>query len=94
MVVVYLGSEVFLFWEYDMKTAEVIQLDGTQAVKLPDGYHFDQSTVSIRRQGKAVILEPLALATWPPNFFEAIRIDDPAFGRPRRGQVPPAPALR
>ena len=77
-----------------MKTAEVIQVDGAQAIKLPDGFHFDQATVSIRRQGRAVILEPVAFTTWPPAFFESIRIDDPAVGRPVQGQVPPAPALR
>ena len=76
-----------------MKTVEVIQIDGSQAIKLPEDFRFDQSAVSIRRQGKAVILEPIGLATWPPSFFEEIRIDDPAFDRPDQGQVPPAPAL-
>jgi antitoxin VapB len=76
-----------------MKTVEVIQIDGSQAIKLPEDFRFNQSTVSIRREGKAVILEPIGLVTWPPSFFEAIRIDDPAFHRPDQGQVPPAPTL-
>jgi predicted DNA-binding antitoxin AbrB/MazE fold protein len=28
---------------------------------------------------------------WPAGFFEAIRIEDPAFARPIQGPIPPAP---
>ncbi len=76
-----------------MQTVEIIHTDGTQAVKLPDGFHFEGDTVSIRREGEAVILEPVKPATWPPGFFDSIRIDDPAFTRPEQGQVPLAPSL-
>ncbi len=76
-----------------MKTAEIIRTGGVQAVKLPDGFQFDGDAVSIRREGEAVILEPLKPASWPPGFFDRIRIDDPAFARPTQGQVPPAPSL-
>jgi virulence-associated protein VagC len=76
-----------------MQTAEIIHTDGTQAVKLPDGFHFEGDTVSIRREGEAVILEPVKPATWPPGFFDRIRIDDRAFARPEQGQVPRAPTL-
>jgi hypothetical protein len=31
--------------------------------------------------------------TWPPGFFDAIRIDDPAFQRPDQGELPPPAAL-
>src|SRR5262245_38672935 len=71
---------------------ELFRTDGTQAVKLPDGFHFEGDTVSIRREGEAVILEPLKPSTWPPGFFDHIRIDDPAFARPKQGSVPPAPS--
>ena len=76
-----------------MQTAEIIHTNGTQAVKLPDGFHFEGDVVSIRREGEAVILEPVKAATWPPGFFDRIRIDDPAFTRPEQGPVPPAPPL-
>ncbi len=76
-----------------MKTAEVFHIAGTQAVKLPAGFRFEGETVSIRREGEAVILEPVKPATWPPGFFDSIRIDDPAFARPEQGQVPRAPSL-
>jgi hypothetical protein len=55
-----------------MTITQVFHTDGTQAVKLPDGFHP---------------------AAWPPGFFDSIRIDDPAFGRPEQGPVPPAPFL-
>lgn len=76
-----------------MKTAEVIELQGTQAVKLPDDYRFDGESVWISRQGDAVILQPMKKAQWPATFFEDIRIDDPAFCRPDQGQTPAAPVL-
>ena len=76
-----------------MITTQVFHTDKTQTVKLPDGFHFDGDTVSIRRVGEAVILEPVKPATWPPGFFDSIRIDDPAFGYPEPGPVPPAPSL-
>jgi antitoxin VapB len=76
-----------------MPIAEIIHTDGTQAVKLPTGFHFEGDTVSIRRQGEAVILEPVKPATRPPGFFDRICIDDPAFARPEQGQVPPVPSL-
>lgn len=76
-----------------MKTAEVIQIDGAQAIKLPEDFHFNESTLSIRRHGRGVILEPICPTSWPAGFFESIRIDDPGFARPDQGQTPPAPVL-
>jgi antitoxin VapB len=76
-----------------MHTTQIIHTDGTQAVKLPEGFHFEGDTVSIRREGEAVILEPVKPTSWPTGFFDRIRIDDPAFARPRQGPVPPAPSL-
>ena len=42
-----------------MKTTEVISLNGRQAVRLPDEFRFVDTTVSIRKEGEAVILEPV-----------------------------------
>jgi hypothetical protein len=64
-----------------MKTAEIIHTNGTQAVKLPDGFHFEGDTVLIRREGEAVILEPVKAATWPPGFFDPFA----STTRPSRG---------
>jgi len=76
-----------------MKVAEIVRANGAQLVKLPEEFHLDGDTVSIRRQGQAIVLEALKPATWPAGFFERIRIDDPAFARPPQGEVPPAPKL-
>lgn len=73
-----------------MKTAEVIELQGSQAVKLPDDFRFDGESVWISRQGEAVILQPMKNPPWPAAFFEDIWIDDPAFSRPDQGPMPPA----
>jgi virulence-associated protein VagC len=76
-----------------MPTTEIIHTNGTQAVKLPAGFQFDGNTVSIRREGDAVILEPVKPTSWPPGFFDRIHIEDPTFTRPPQGSVPPAPTL-
>ena len=74
-----------------MTTAEIHRHNGSQSVTLPNEFHFSVNTVSIRREGDAVILEPVKAAGWPPGFFDSIRVDDPAFTRPPQGQVPVAP---
>ena len=76
-----------------MKLAEIVRVDGSQLVRLPEEFRLEGDTVSIRRQGEAIVLEPVKPATWPPGFFDRIRIDDPAFARPTQGPVPPAPQL-
>jgi virulence-associated protein VagC len=76
-----------------MKTVEIVESSTGQAVPLPEEFRFQTSTVSIRRQGDAVILEPVKPAHWPAGFFERIRIDDPAFERPSQGSAPAVPAL-
>ncbi len=76
-----------------MTTAEICRHDGVQSVTLPDEFHFNVDKVSIRREGDAVILEPVKAASWPPGFFDSIRIDDPEFARPDQGLVPVAPSL-
>ena len=76
-----------------MKTTEVISIGGRQAVTLPDEFRFTDATVSIRKEGQAIILEPVRSETWPAGFFEDIRIDDPTFVRPPQGEAPPAPSI-
>ena len=76
-----------------MRTAEVVELQGAQAVKLPDDFRFDVTTVQISRQGAAVILQPMKPASWPARFFDEIRIEDPAFARPDQGTTPAVPQL-
>ncbi len=53
-----------------MNTAEIVDIGGIQAVKLPEGFRFDSGAVSIRREGDAAILEPVKRTMWPEGFFE------------------------
>ena len=76
-----------------MQYAEVIEQNGHQSVQLPVGIRMESQTVSVRREGDAVILEPVRSSVWPAGFFDAIRIDDPDFDRPPQGETPPAPDL-
>ena len=76
-----------------MKTARIIEIEGEQAIKLPPEFRMSGGTLSIRKEGEAIILEPIRSASWPEGFFEEIRIDDPAFFRPAQGQMPVAPSL-
>ena len=70
-----------------MKLAQVFEANGAQMVKLPEEFRLPGDSVAVRRQGDAIVLEPLKPATWPPGFFEQIHIDDSAFVRPPQGQV-------
>jgi virulence-associated protein VagC len=76
-----------------MKRAEIVRANGSQFVRLPEEYHVEGDAVFVRRQGAAIVLEPAKMESWPPGFFERIRIDDPAFGRPDQGPLPPTPVL-
>ena len=76
-----------------MKTAQVITFDGQQAVKLPPEFAVSAGALSIRKDGEAIILEPIKGTQWPEGFFEEIRISDPAFCRPAQGQMPAVPEL-
>ena len=68
-----------------MTTVEIIETGNGQSIPLPEEFRFETPTISIRRQGEAVILEPVRPAHWPEGFFDAIRIDDPAFVRANQG---------
>src|SRR5438105_181551 len=57
-----------------MKTVEIVETSNGQAVPLPDEFRFDTPMVFIRRDGDAVILEPIKRACWPERFFDDIRI--------------------
>ncbi|TXN40966.1 AbrB/MazE/SpoVT family DNA-binding domain-containing protein [Methylobacterium sp. WL30] len=51
--------------------AKIIRSDGEEAVQLPPGFQFEGDTVRIRRDGEAVILEPI-VDEW--SWLEAIAV--------------------
>ena len=46
-------------FESPRATAKLFQHGGSQAVRLPKAFRFEGSEVSVRRDGDAVILEPI-----------------------------------
>jgi antitoxin VapB len=52
-----------------MATAKVFRNGRSQAVRLPKEFRFEGSEVSIRREGDAVILEPLRPRSWPRGYW-------------------------
>ena len=42
----------------------------SQAVRLPKEFRFEGHELSIRREGDAVILEPLAPQAWPKGYWK------------------------
>ena len=55
-----------------METAALFVNGGSQAVRLPKAYRFEGAAVRIRREGHAVILEPLEKRDWPEGYWERI----------------------
>jgi antitoxin VapB len=76
-----------------MDTARVFTNGRSQAVRIPLPYRLRDKVVTIRREGEALILEPLKPSAWPPGFFDAIAIADPLFVRQEQGAMPPVTAL-
>jgi antitoxin VapB len=72
--------------------AKLFQHGGSQAVRLPKAFRFEGSEVSVRREGAAVILEPLeTVRPGSPDEWAAFwgRIDDLSGGEfPERDQTP------
>ena len=62
-----------------MKT-RVFKSGNSLAVRLPKGIDLPCGEVSIRREGKSIVIEELP-SKWPEGFFDAIRIDREDFGR-------------
>jgi virulence-associated protein VagC len=73
-----------------METATVIDEGEFQTVRLPKGFHLPTTTVGVRQEGEAIVLEPVKPKTWPDHFFESIHICDPAFCRPAASRLSPA----
>ena len=70
-------------------TVEIVDTEAGQVIRLPSDFRLPGNRASVRREGDAVVLEPLKDSSWPAGFFASIRIDDPAFNRPEQGELPP-----
>ena len=52
-----------------MATAKLFRNGRSQAVRLPKEFRFQGDELSIRREGEAVILEPLKPRAWPKGYW-------------------------
>ena len=76
-----------------METATVILEGDRQTVRLPKSVHLSTSTVAVRHEGEAIVLEPIKPTVWPENFFDSIHISDSSFDGVPQGQLPPIKQL-
>lgn len=65
--------------------AKVFWSGRSQAIRLPREFRFDTETVLIRREGNAVILEPVD--AWPEGYAESFAGVGADFSRPVQGKV-------
>ena len=71
-------------------TAKIFSHGGSQAVRLPKAFRFEGTEVSVRKDGDAVILEPIqAKETWAELFvrIDAIRGDAEPMSYPPRDDL-------
>ncbi len=54
-----------------VKRAKVFWNGRSQAVRLPKEFRFDADEVCIRREGTAVILEPVEKRRWPEGYWSS-----------------------
>jgi hypothetical protein len=52
-----------------MPTAKLFRNGRSQAVRLPKDFRFEGDEVSIRREGRRVILEPARHRRWPRGYW-------------------------
>jgi antitoxin VapB len=67
------------------KTASVFWTGRSQAVRLPKEFRFEGDTVTVRREGNAVVLEPAQ--DWPEGYVESFAGVAEDFVRPPQGEV-------
>lgn len=63
--------------------AKVFMSGRSQAVRLPKAFRFSGSEVKIRREGSAVVLEPL-VKSWDEVFAEIDAIEGSPIKRPKQ----------
>lgn len=71
--------------------AKVFWSGRSQAVRLPKEFRFDNDTVLIRREGRAVILEPAD--GWPEGYIESFSGVAKDLSRPAQGEIDSREAL-
>ena len=57
----------------DSAIAKIFKNGRSQAVRLPKEFRLPGSEVLIRKEGDAVILEPIKRQAWPKGYWERLR---------------------
>jgi antitoxin VapB len=52
-------------------TAKLFKNGRSQAVRLPKEFRFEGDEVSIRREGRHVVLEPVPRRAWPRGYWQS-----------------------
>jgi virulence-associated protein VagC len=52
--------------------AKLFQNGRSQAVRLPKAFRFKGDEVTVRREGEAVILEPVKKRDWPKGYWARV----------------------
>ena len=65
------------------KKASVFWTGRSQVIRLPKEFRFEGDTVLVRREGNAVILEPVD--RWPEGYIESFTGVPDDFERPPQG---------
>lgn len=74
------------------KKAKVFWTGRSQAVRLPKEFRFQTDTVLVRREGRAVVVEPAH--EWPEGYVKSFAGVPDDFARPSQGQVEERAPLR
>ena len=64
--------------------AKIFWTGRSQAVRLPKEFRFGGDAVRVRRQGRAVVLEPLD--QWPEGYVASFSGAPKDLARPRQGK--------
>jgi antitoxin VapB len=72
-----------------MATAKLFKNGRSQAVRLPKEFRFRGTEVRIRREGDAVVLEPMKRKAWPQGFWETLPVLGDDFELPADPVPPP-----
>ena len=54
------------------RRARLFRNGRSQAVRLPKEFRFPGEEVSVRREGEAVILEPIEATRWPRGYWQRL----------------------
>lgn len=62
------------------RRAKIFWNGRSQAVRLPKEFRFVGDAVEIRREGSAVILEPVTEAEWPEGYWSWVAANQEGLG--------------